>query len=41
MDAADRRARKIFFPLKAYLAVYVRPFFPDLVDLGFKKSAKL
>ncbi len=32
MEAIDRRARKVFFPIKAYMAVYVRPFFPDLVD---------
>ena len=41
MEAADRRGRKIFFPFMAYLAVYVRPFFPDYVDKKFKKLAKL
>jgi len=30
--AADKRARKIFFPFKAYAATYLRPFFPDFVD---------
>lgn len=41
MEAADRRGRKIFFPLKAYLAVYLRPFFPDYVDNKFRKASKL
>ncbi|CAD8182724.1 unnamed protein product [Paramecium pentaurelia] len=41
LDAADRRARKIFFPFKAYLSVYVRPIFPDFVDKRLKQKAKL
>lgn len=41
LDAADRRARKVFFPLKAYLAVYVRPFFPDFVDTRMRRASKL
>ena len=41
MEATDRRGRKIFFPLKAYLAVYLRPFLPDYVDNKFKKASKL
>ena len=41
MAAADRKARKIFFPLKVYLAAYVRPIFPDLVDRKLKAAAKL
>jgi short-subunit dehydrogenase len=41
LAAADRRARKIFFPLKVYFAVYCRPFFPDLIDKKLKKAAKL
>lgn len=34
--AADKRARKIFFPFKAYFAVYLRPFLPDYVDNKLK-----
>lgn len=41
LAAGDRRARKIFFPLKVYFAVYIRPFFPDYIDRKFKKAAKL
>lgn len=41
LAAGDRRARKIFFPLKVYFAVYIRPFFPDYIDRRFKKAAKL
>ena len=41
LAAADRRARKIFFPFKVYFAVYLRPFFPDFVDRKLKKAAKL
>lgn len=41
MLAADKRARKIFFPLKAYTAVYLRPFFPDFIDKKLRASAKL
>jgi short-subunit dehydrogenase len=41
LAAADRRARKIFFPFKVYFAVYVRPFFPDFVDKKLKRAAKL
>jgi short-subunit dehydrogenase len=41
LAAADRRARKIFFPLKVYFGVYLRPFIPDLIDKLFKKAAKL
>lgn len=32
MLAADKRARKVFFPLKAYIAAYLRPILPDFVD---------
>ena len=32
VDAADHRIRKIYFPLKAYAAIYLRPFLPDAVD---------
>jgi uncharacterized protein YecT (DUF1311 family) len=41
IDAADRRLRKAYFPAKAYMGVYVRPFLPDLVDHFVRKSAKL
>ena len=41
ISATDRRARKIFFPFKAYFAVYIRPFFPDIIDKVFKRAAKL
>jgi len=41
LEATDRRARKVFFPFKSYAAVYVRPFFPDLVDRHLKEAAKL
>lgn len=36
MLAADKRARKIFFPFKAYFATYMRPFFPDFIDKRLK-----
>jgi len=41
LEASDRRARKVFFPMKAYIAVYVRPFFPNFVDYYLKQAAKL
>jgi short-subunit dehydrogenase len=41
LAAADRRARKIYFPLKVYIAAYMRPLFPDAVDKRMKKHAKL
>lgn len=41
MLAADKRARKVFFPLRVYLAAYVRPFFPDFIDNKVKKEASL
>ena len=41
LAAADRRARKIFFPLKVYFAAYIRPFLPDLVDRKLKRASKL
>lgn len=41
MAAADRKARKIFFPLKVYFAAYIRPIFPDIVDRKLKAAAKL
>lgn len=41
MAAADRRARKIYFPFKVYFAAYIRPFFPDFVDRRMKAAAKL
>lgn len=41
MEAIDRRARKVFFPFKAYMAVYVRPILPDLVDSFLRNKANL
>ncbi|KAL8271084.1 hypothetical protein Esti_005001 [Eimeria stiedai] len=41
MKAADKRAQKVMFPLYSYLAVYVRPFLPDLIDPFIKRAAKL
>jgi len=32
MFAADRKMRKVYFPFKAYFAIYIRPFLPDLID---------
>lgn len=32
VDAADRRLRKVIFPIGTYLGLYARPFVPDLVD---------
>eukprot|EP01066_Platyproteum_vivax_P011325 Platyproteum_vivax@DN5138_c0_g1_i1.p1 len=41
MLAADKRARKVMFPVTAYLAVYLRPLLPDVVDPLIRKAAKL
>ena len=41
VDAADRKLRKVYFPLNAFLGVYARPFLPDVVDYFAKKKAKL
>eukprot|EP00386_Alphamonas_edax_P011419 GDKI01036173.1.p1 GENE.GDKI01036173.1~~GDKI01036173.1.p1 ORF type:complete len:409 (-),score=97.99 GDKI01036173.1:366-1592(-) len=41
MLAADKRARKVMFPFKNYMGVYIRPFFPDLVDPFIKQASKL
>ncbi|CEO99061.1 hypothetical protein PBRA_007175 [Plasmodiophora brassicae] len=41
VDAADRRLRKVYFPLRNYIGVYMRPFCPDLVDKHIKRNAKL
>ena len=41
MDAIDHGRRKVYFPLAAYVAVYIRPFFPELVDWNAKRKAKL
>ena len=41
VDAADRRLRKIYFPLKVYIATYLRPFVPDFVDYFAKKDAQV
>ena len=39
--AADRRARKVYFPLKSYIAVYARPFIPDVIDPLIRKASRL
>lgn len=41
VDATDRRLRKAFFPFKSWLAAYVRPLFPDIVDDMIRKRASL
>ncbi|CDJ37133.1 hypothetical protein, conserved [Eimeria tenella] len=41
LKAADKRARKAMFPLYSYLAVYVRPILPGIVDPFIKRAAKL
>jgi len=41
VDAADRRLRKAFFPLKSFVASYLRPLVPDLVDKAIHSRARL
>eukprot|EP00920_Eleutheroschizon_duboscqi_P014727 GHVT01034129.1.p1 GENE.GHVT01034129.1~~GHVT01034129.1.p1 ORF type:complete len:214 (-),score=22.68 GHVT01034129.1:349-990(-) len=41
MLAADKRARKVTFPLSSYLAIYLRPLVPDVVDQLLKAASKL
>lgn len=41
IEAADRKVRRIYFPFRAYIGVYLRPFFPDIVDHFALKEAKL
>lgn len=41
IDAADRRLRKAFFPFKSFLASYLRPLVPDLIDGMIRKRAAL
>ncbi len=41
IEAADRRLRKVYFPLSSYVAAYLRPFFPDFVDYYAHKRSKL
>ena len=41
VDAADRRLRKAFFPLNSFLASYLRPIIPDLMDALILRRAKL
>ncbi|EGR33394.1 short-chain dehydrogenase reductase sdr, putative [Ichthyophthirius multifiliis] len=38
--ASDKRARKVFFPFKAYMSAYMRPIFPDYVDNKILKLSK-
>lgn len=37
MECTDKRARKVFFPTKAWYSNYVRPLFPNYVDRNLKK----
>ena len=42
IEAIERKARKMFIPFKAYVGIYLRPIFPDIVDmLAFSFSSKL
>jgi len=41
VDAADRKLRKAFFPFKSFLASYLRPLVPDLIDEKIRKRASL
>lgn len=41
LQAIDTRMRKIFFPSKAWVANYVRPLFPDIIDRKLSNLAKL
>ena len=37
LEVTDKRARKVFFPTKAWYGYYLRPIFPNFVDRGLKK----
>ena len=41
VDAADRRLRKAFFPFNSWLASYLRPIIPDVMDALILRRAKL
>lgn len=41
VDAADRRLRKAFFPWKSFLASYLRPLVPDMIDGAIRKRSAL
>jgi hypothetical protein len=41
LKAIDVRMRKIFFPTKAWIANYIRPIFPDVIDRKLYAMAKL
>lgn len=41
VTAGDWRLRKAFFPAKAWLASYLRPLVPDLIDASIQRRAKL
>lgn len=41
VDAADRRLRKAFFPFNSFVASYLRPLVPDLIDEKIRKRASL
>ena len=37
IECTDKRARKAFFPTKAWYSNYIRPVFPNYVDRNLKK----
>jgi short-subunit dehydrogenase len=39
--AADKRSRKIIFPLSSIFAVYMRPFIPQIIDPLVRRTSKL
>ncbi|MES1907654.1 MAG: hypothetical protein MHM6MM_000732 [Cercozoa sp. M6MM] len=39
IEAADRRLRKVFFPIRIYASAYLRPFWPDFVDYFVNRAA--
>lgn len=41
VEAADKRVKKAYFPLKSSIAVYLRPFFPRLLNPIIRRSSKL
>eukprot|EP00919_Chromeraceae_sp_WS-2016_P073069 GHVR01172759.1.p1 GENE.GHVR01172759.1~~GHVR01172759.1.p1 ORF type:complete len:161 (+),score=24.28 GHVR01172759.1:488-970(+) len=41
MSAVDKRAHKVFFPLKMYFFNYIRPIVPQIMDPLLKRQSKL
>lgn len=41
MEGCDKRARKVIFPTKPWVANYVRPIFPDIIDKRMFEMSKL